>query len=106
MEPKKSQELKIEVSPDVASGLYSNFTIISHTPTEMYLDFITMGPNMPSAKVQSRVIMTPENAKKLLMALGENIKKYESMFGEITPTVPRQNPNDIPNPFMNGGKLN
>ena len=68
-----------------------------------------MAPNMPQAKVQSRIIMTPENAKNLLMALADNVKKYEATFGEITrkmPRQPQQGPNDLPNPFMNGGKLN
>ncbi|MEF2642733.1 MAG: DUF3467 domain-containing protein, partial [Paramuribaculum sp.] len=88
MEQKK-QELKIELTPEVASGHYSNFTVISHGPTEFFFDFITVAPNMPQAKVQSRVIMTPENAKNLLMALSENVKRYESTFGEIKRTVPR-----------------
>ena len=108
MEQKK-QELKIELSPEVAAGHYSNFTIISHGPEEFFLDFVTMAPNMPQAKVQSRIIMTPENAKNLLMALAGNVKKYEATFGEITrkmPRQPQQGPNDLPNPFMNGGKLN
>ncbi len=108
MEQKK-QELKIELSPEVAAGHYSNFTIISHGPEEFFLDFVTMAPNMPQAKVQSRIIMTPENAKNLLMALADNVKKYEATFGEITrkmPRQPQQGPNDLPNPFMNGGKLN
>lgn len=105
---KKQQELKIELTPEVAAGHYSNFTVISHSGTEFFLDFIAVAPNMPQAKVQSRVIMTPENAKNLLMALSENIKRYESTFGEIKRSVPRQNDggNDIPNPFYNGGKLN
>lgn len=106
---KKPQELKIELTPEVAAGHYSNFTVISHGPTEFFLDFITVAPNMPQAKVQSRVIMTPENAKNLLMALNDNVKRYESTFGEIKRTLPRQQEpgGDIPNPFYNGGsKLN
>lgn len=104
----KPQELKIELSPEVAGGHYSNFTIITHGADEFFLDFITMAPNMPQAKVQSRVIMTPENAKNLLMALADNVKKYESTFGEIKRRTPVQTskPGDLPNPFMNGGKLN
>ena len=64
----KQQEIKIELSPEVASGLYSNLAIINHGAGEFFLDFITVAPNMPQAKVQSRVIMTPENAKNLLFA--------------------------------------
>lgn len=106
MDNNQPKDLKIEMSPEVARGNYSNFTIITHGPGEFFLDFITMAPNMP-AKVQSRVIMTPENAKNLLAALADNVKKYENTFGEIRRTVPRNNgPEDLPNPFFNGGKLN
>lgn len=107
MEPKKN-ELKIELTPEVASGTYANLAVISHSPNEMFVDFITVGPNMQQARVQTRIIMTPENAKSLLFALRDNISKYESTFGEITPKTPVQNNNDkgngsIPNPFINGG---
>ncbi|MDE5744422.1 MAG: DUF3467 domain-containing protein [Paramuribaculum sp.] len=100
----KQQELKIELSPDIASGLYSNLAVINHGAGEFFLDFITVAPNMPQAKVQSRVIMTPENAKNLLYALSDNIRKYEAVFGEITHTEPiGAKKNEIPNPFMGGG---
>lgn len=102
----KNQELKIEVTPDVAGGTYSNFTVISHSGNEFFLDFIAMAPNMPQAKVQSRIIMTPENAKNLLFALSDNVKRYEQTFGEIKRILPKPQPgNDTPNPFS-GGKLN
>lgn len=100
----KQQELKIELSPDVATGHYSNFAVLSHSPQEFYVDFVTMAPNMPQAKVVSRIIMTPENAKNLLMALRDNIAKYEQTFGEITRKMPKNGTprggNDIPNPFQ------
>ncbi|MBQ2045810.1 MAG: DUF3467 domain-containing protein [Muribaculaceae bacterium] len=103
MEQKKN-EIKIELSPEVASGHYANLTVISHSAGEFFLDFITMAPNMPQAKVQSRIIMTPENAKNLLFALRDNVQKYESIFGEIERKTPKNNQgnggNDIPNPFM------
>ena len=103
MEQKKN-EIKIELSPEVASGHYANLTVISHSASEFFLDFITMAPNMPQAKVQSRIIMTPENAKNLLFALRDNVQKYESVFGEIERKTPKNNQgnggNDIPNPFM------
>lgn len=103
----KNKELKIELTPEVAAGTYSNFTVISHSGQEFFLDFITMAPNMPQAKVQSRIIMTPENAKNLLYALSDNVKRYEQTFGEIQRTTPKNNPQqgggDIPNPFA---KLN
>ena len=105
---KQNKEIKIEMAPEVAGGTYSNFTVISHGPNEFFLDFITIAPNMPQAKVQSRIVMTPENAKNLLGALMENVKKYENTFGEITHKQPIQRPNgnngEIPNPFMTGGK--
>ena len=104
MEQKKN-ELKIELTPEVASGHYSNLAVISHSGNEFYLDFISVAPNMPQAKVQSRIIMTPENAKNLLFALRDNITKYEENFGEITRKMPNnagnaKGGNDIPNPFM------
>ena len=103
MEQKKN-EIKIELTPEVANGHYANLTVISHSAGESFLDFITMAPNMPQAKVQSRIIMTPENAKNLLFALRDNVQKYESVFGEIERKTPKNNQgnggNDIPNPFM------
>lgn len=102
----KKQELKIELTPETATGHYSNLAVISHSAQEFFLDFVAMAPNMPQAKVISRIIMTPENAKNLLFALSDNIKKYEATFGEIkhkTPNTPA-NPNEIRNPFMNGGQ--
>lgn len=99
----KKQELKIELTPDVAGGHYCNFTVISHSGTEFFMDFITVAPNMPQAKVQTRVIMTPENAKNLLFALSDNVKRYEQTFGEIKRTMPKNAPGngggDVPNPF-------
>ena len=101
-------EIKIELTPEVAKGIYSNLAVITHGPNEFFVDFITMAPNMPQAKVQSRIIMTPENAKNLLGALMENVKKYEATFGEIRPKRPVNGGNpgggEIPNPFIMGGK--
>lgn len=105
-EPKKN-EIKIELTPEVAAGHYSNLAVISHGPNEFFLDFIAMAPNMPQAKVLSRIIMTPENAKNLLGALAENVKKYEATFGEILHKKPlnaSQGGENIPNPFIMGGK--
>jgi len=104
MEQKK-QEIKVELSPEVAKGNYCNLAMIAHSPGEFFLDFITMAPNVPQARVQTRVIMTPENAKNLMSALADNIRRYEQMFGEIKPKTPKGfNPGGgIPNPFMNGG---
>jgi hypothetical protein len=97
------QELKIELTPEVATGHYSNLAVISHTPGEFFVDFINVAPNMPQARVQSRIIMTPENAKNLLFALRDNLQKYESNFGEIQHKAPKggnTNNGGIPNPFQ------
>ncbi len=103
----KQQELKIELTPEVAAGHYSNLAVISHSGNEFYLDFISVAPNMPQAKVQSRIIMTPENAKNLLFALRDNVAKYEQTFGEIQRKMPKNAPKNgggIPNPFEEGFK--
>ena len=100
----KKQELKIEIKPEIAAGHYSNLAVISHSAQEFFVDFIAMAPNMPQAKVQSRIIMTPENAKNLLFALRDNLTKYEATFGEIERKMPKggkpQGGSDIPNPFQ------
>lgn len=99
-------EIKIELSPEVASGHYSNLAIINHSGSDFFMDFIAVTPGMPQAKVQTRVIMTPENAKNLMFALSDNIRKYEAMFGEIKPVVPRNKPNGSPVPESDGGYPN
>lgn len=90
----KNNELKIELSPEVATGHYSNLAVIAHSPTEFYLDFVAVAPNMPQARVVSRIIMSPEHAKNLLFALRDNLTKYEETFGEIQRTVPLKSKND------------
>ncbi|MDX1942650.1 MAG: DUF3467 domain-containing protein [Saprospiraceae bacterium] len=81
---KKGQnQLNIELSEEIAEGVYSNLAIISHSPSEFVLDFIRIMPNVPKAKVKARIILTPQHAKRLLNALNDNIKKYESQFGLI-----------------------
>lgn len=98
------KELKVELSPEVAVGKYANFAVIAHSANEFFIDFVSVAPNMPQAKVQSRIIMTPENAKNVLFALRDNIAKYEATFGEIKHKTPIAGGNsgngDIPNPFM------
>ena len=78
------KDLKLDIAPDVAAGTYSNLAIISHSPTEMILDFAQMLPGSPNANIRSRVIMNPVHAKRLLNALADNIQKYEQNFGTIT----------------------
>lgn len=78
-------QLQIQLRPETADGKYSNLAMIGHGPNEFLIDFIFAAPGMPQAPVVSRVIMSPENAKQLLFALTDNVKKYESAFGEIKP---------------------
>ena len=86
MENKENQnQLQIQLRPELADGKYTNLAMIGHSGSEFLIDFIFAAPGMPQAPVVSRVIMSPENAKKLLFALTDNIKKYESQFGEIAP---------------------
>jgi len=86
MENKENKnQLQIQLRPEMADGKYSNLAMIGHGPNEFLMDFIFAAPGMPQAPVVSRVIMSPENAKQLLFALTDNIKKYEAQFGEIMP---------------------
>jgi hypothetical protein len=85
MEENNSQ-LNIELSEEVADGIYSNLAIITHSNSEFVIDFVKVLPGVPKAKVKSRIILTPQHAKRLLQALGENIAKYESLHGTIKQT--------------------
>lgn len=76
-------QIEIELSEDVAQGVYTNLAVITHSSSEFVLDFVRMMPGVPKAKVQTRLIMSPENAKRLLFALGDNIGKFESKYDEI-----------------------
>lgn len=80
---KKGNQINIELSEEVAQGVYSNLALITHSSSEFILDFIRMMPGMPKANVQSRIILTPEHAKRLLHALEDNVRKYESQMGPI-----------------------
>ncbi|MCH8903847.1 MAG: DUF3467 domain-containing protein [Bacteroidetes bacterium] len=87
---KKDQEKKapvnqisIELPEDVADGVYSNLAIITHSNAEFVVDFVKVMPGVKKAKVKSRVVLTPQHAKRFLKALEDNIQKYESMYGEI-----------------------
>ncbi len=76
-------QLQIELKEEVAQGTYANLAIITHSSSEFILDFIRVMPGMPKAGVQSRIVLVPEHAKRLLRALEENIEKYERSFGPI-----------------------
>jgi Protein of unknown function (DUF3467) len=79
----QNNQLNIELSEEIAEGTYSNLAIISHSPTEFVIDFIRVVPNVPKAKVKSRIVLTPQHAKRLLAAIADNVKKYEAQFGKI-----------------------
>jgi len=85
MEDKKKQ-INIELSEEVAEGTYSNLAIITHSHAEFIVDFVKLMPGAPKAKVKSRIILTPEHAKRLYKALHDNIRKFESMHGPIKET--------------------
>ncbi|MBP8849268.1 MAG: DUF3467 domain-containing protein [Breznakibacter sp.] len=76
-------QINIELSEEVAEGVYANLAIITHSPSEFVVDFIRMMPGMPKAPVKSRIILTPEHAKRLMLALRDNINKFESIHGPI-----------------------
>ena len=79
----EEKKVSINLAPEVAGGTYSNLAIISHSRSEFTLDFAASLPGLPGPKIQSRIIMTPEHAKRLLNALQDNVVKYESSFGII-----------------------
>ena len=79
----KENKLNIELPENIADGVYSNLAVITHSQSEFVCDFVQIMPGMPKAKVRSRVIMTPENAKRLLNALQDNIRKFEENLGTI-----------------------
>jgi len=76
-------QFNIELSEDIAQGVYSNLAIITHSPAEFVIDFIRIMPGVPKSKVKSRIILTPEHAKRLVAALNDNISKYEAVHGTI-----------------------
>ena len=83
-EKKPKNQVNIELPEEIADGVYANLAIISHSQSEFVVDFIRMVPNVPKAKVKSRVILTPQHAKRLYAALQDNIVKFEKQFGPIT----------------------
>jgi len=85
---KKAPPLKIELGEKESEGIYSNLALITHSPSEVIIDFARVVPGSPKAKVYARIIMTPQHAKFLHNALKENLKKYEDRFGKIPNAEP------------------
>ena len=81
--------LSIELSEEVAEGVYSNLVMIAHSPEEFILDFIRVMPGVPKARVKSRIVVTPGHAKRLLAALADNVRRYEAQHGEIGEMPPQ-----------------
>ena len=90
-EKKQKEGLNIELTEEVAEGTYSNLAIINHSPSEFVVDFIQMMPGLKKAKVKSRVILTPQHAKRLMKALADNVSKFESQHGQIKDLDPSGN---------------
>jgi hypothetical protein len=82
----QQNQINIELSEEIAEGVYSNLAMIAHSNSEFVIDFIRLMPGVPKAKVKSRIVVTPEHAKRLLFALKDNIEKYEAAFGVIKRT--------------------
>jgi len=95
--PQAQNHINIELSEEIAEGIYSNLAMIAHSNSEFVIDFIRLMPGVPKAKVKSRIVITPEHAKRFLLALKDNIEKYENSFGAIKRTE------DLPKFPMNFG---
>ena len=87
---KTDNQFQIELSEEVAQGIYSNLAVISHSSSEFILDFIRVLPGLAKPGVQSRIVMAPEHAKRLMYALQDNIAKYENNCGKIRMPEERQ----------------
>ena len=76
-------QINIELDEQVAEGIYSNLAIINHSNSEFVVDFVTLMPGVPKAKVKSRIILTPQHAKRFLKDLNENVHRFETAHGKI-----------------------
>lgn len=97
MENQKKGQINIELGEDEAQGVYSNLAVITHSQAEFVVDFIRVMPGVPKAKVKSRIILTPQHAKRLMKALADNVNKFESQHGPIQDL--KQAENTIPMNF-------
>lgn len=79
----KQGQINIELDEAIAQGIYSNLAIINHSQSEFVVDFVTIMPGIPKSKVKSRIILTPQHAKRFLKALKENVQRFENAHGEI-----------------------
>jgi hypothetical protein len=100
MKEEQESQISIELSEEIAEGVYANLAMISHSPSEFVIDFIRLMPGVPKARVKSRIIVSPEHAKRLLSALKENVEQYEANFGKI-----KNVSNESGFPFNFGGAI-
>ena len=96
----RDEPINIELSEEIAQGVYSNLAVITHSSSEFVVDFIRVMPGVPKASVKSRIILTPEHAKRLLQALADNVGKYEKSIRKIKEVPDEGVP---PLPFSFGG---
>src|SRR5207253_7355243 len=97
MDNNQPNQLNIEISEETAEGQYANLAIITHSHAEFVIDFVNVMPGTPKSKVKSRIILTPQHAKRLMKALADNIAKYETVNGPI------KDLEDVQIPFNFGG---
>ena len=97
---KKENQLNIELSEEIAEGTYVNLAMIAHSSSEFVIDFVRTMPGVPKAKVKSRIVISPDHAKRLYAALGDNIQKYEDRNGKI-----KQHDDNVPFPINFGGQV-
>ena len=83
MSQDQNPQLNIEISEEIAEGTYANLAIITHSHAEFVVDFVNVMPGTPKSKVKSRIILTPQHAKRLMHALIDNIEKFEAANGPI-----------------------
>ena len=82
----RQEQINIELDESIAEGVYSNLAIINHSSSEFVLDFVSIMPGLPKAKVKSRIVLTPQHAKRLIKALADNVHRFELAHGEIKDT--------------------
>ncbi|MDR2083480.1 MAG: DUF3467 domain-containing protein [Bacteroidales bacterium] len=83
MNENPENRVNIELSDEIAEGIYSNLAVITHSNSEFIIDFVKMMPGVPKAKVKSRIILTPQHAKRLMRALQDNMQKFEAKHGKV-----------------------
>ncbi|MFI3248283.1 MAG: DUF3467 domain-containing protein [Rikenellaceae bacterium] len=99
------RDVEIDLSEELVQGSYANLVVISHSPTEFVLDFASMLPGMNKPKVNNRIIVTPEHAKRLLLSLNDNIVRYESNHGAIEMQQPHKKQQDLMESLRSSSKI-